>query len=75
MEDFTPPTEPSGALTPPPKPPVTAIATASPAPIPPRPQRLAVTRPRTLRAYVNNTLDAIDEIADALAEGLGLRRK
>jgi hypothetical protein len=74
MEDATPPTEPSGALTPPPKPPATAVATASPEPTPPRQVRSAVGRPRTFRALVNNTLDAVDEIADALAEGLGLRR-
>lgn len=75
MEDYTPPTEPSGALVPPPKVPGTAIATASPAPLPHQPlQSRSLNDPNAIRRLIQLTLDAVDDLADTLAEGLGLRR-
>lgn len=73
MDELTPPTEPSGALTPPPKPPITALATASPAPISPRPERVPYMQERSLSRLVARTLDAVDEVADSIADALGLR--
>jgi hypothetical protein len=75
MDDETPPpaTEPFGALVPPRKPPATAIATASPAPLLPRREPQRTMRPRTVRRLIDDTLDLVDELADSLAEGLGLR--
>lgn len=74
MEDFTPQTQPSGALVPPPKAPGTALATASPAPLPHRPVERSISEPTAIRRLIQQTLDAVDELADTLAEGLGLRR-
>ena len=74
MDEFTPPTEPSGALTPPRKPPSTAIATASPAPVPPRPDRAPLRNP-PIRRLVTQTLDALDRAADSMAQALGLRSR
>ncbi|MEP6492514.1 MAG: hypothetical protein ABJF01_07545 [bacterium] len=76
MDEFTPPTQPFGALVPPPKVPGTAIATASPAPLPHRPAPLSRTLSdqNVFRRLVQQTLDAVDDLADTLAEGLGLRR-
>jgi hypothetical protein len=74
MEDYTPPTQPSGALVPPPKVPGTALATASPAPLPHRPSRQTLSDPNVIRRLIQQTLDAVDDLADTLAEGLGLRR-
>ena len=74
MEDFTPPTQPSDALVPPPKGPGTAIATSTPEP-PNQPSRreryLHDTNP--IRRFVRRTFDVLDEMADAVAGGLGLR--
>lgn len=74
MDEFTPPTEPFGSRTPPPKPPSTAIATASPAPLPPRPNLVPSMRERSLRRLLNDTLNAVDEVADSIAGALGLRK-
>jgi hypothetical protein len=76
MEDYTPPTQPFGALVPPTKVPGTAVATASPAPLPHRPSRQSrsLNDPNAVRRLLNVTLDAVDDLADTLAEGLGLRR-
>jgi hypothetical protein len=74
MEDFTPQTQPSGALVPPNKPPGTAVATSAPL-LPSREPRHV----RTLRdsnailRFLSRTLDVVDEMADAVAGGLGLR--
>lgn len=73
--DYTPPTQPSGALVPPPKVPGTALATASPAPLlPPFRQTRSLSDPNAIRRLIQLTLDAVDDLADTLAEGLGLRR-
>jgi hypothetical protein len=73
MEDSTPLTQPSGALVPPPSGPPTAVALATPEP-PPAP-RIAFPSARSypFRQLINQTLDAVDELADTLAEGLGIR--
>lgn len=73
MDDETPPTQPDGALSPPRKPPSTAIATASPAPLGPRPGGAPFARPRTIRALVEQTLDAVDKVADSIGRSIGLR--
>jgi hypothetical protein len=77
MDEFTPPppppTEPSGALRPPPKPPATALATASPAPRPHRPEWVQTMREGSFSRLVARTLDAVDEVADSIANALGLR--
>jgi hypothetical protein len=74
-DDFTPRTQPSGARVPPPKIPGTAIATASPAPLPPRRSRETyIEDPNAVRRLVARMLDAVDSVADTVAEGLGLRR-
>lgn len=74
-DGFTPPTQPSGELVPPPKIPGTAVAAATPAPIPPHPARAWASRdPSVIRRFISRTLDAVDNVADAVAEGLGLRR-
>jgi len=69
----TPATQSSGQLVPPPKFPGTAVAAATPAPVPHR-RSLQVSRRATFGDFVNRTLDAVDELADAVADGLGLRR-
>jgi hypothetical protein len=75
-EDFTLPTQPSGALVPPPKIPGTAVAAATPAPQPAFPHaRHTLRRPGVIRRLTERVLDAVDEIADGLALGLGLRHK
>jgi len=73
MDDFTPPTESSGDLGLPPRPP--AVATETPD-LPPPPRAPIVTHERTtaIRRFVERTLDATDSLADRIAEGLGLRR-
>jgi hypothetical protein len=75
MEDFTPPTQPSDALVPPPKIPGTAIATS--APEPPRPPRHARSfrDPNPIRRLLTGALDLVDDLADAVAGGLGLRHR
>ena len=75
-DDFTPPTEPFGALVPPPKLPPTALALASPAPLRPRqPSRKPRFRGGGFEQLVARTLDIVDDVADTVAEGLGLRRR
>jgi len=73
--DFTPPTQSSSDRVPPPKVPGTAIATAAPAPLPPRrPREMRVEDPNAIRRLIARTLDMVDSVADTVAEGLGLRR-
>jgi hypothetical protein len=75
MEDFTPPTQPSDDLVPPPKVPGTAIATS--APEPPRPPRhpRSLRDPNPIRRLLTGALDLVDDLADAVAGGLGLRHQ
>jgi hypothetical protein len=76
-DDFTPPTQPDGAQMPPPKIPITAIATATPPPPPNRNawERTPLMRSNTLQRAIERTLDAVDEFADVVAAGLGLRHR
>jgi hypothetical protein len=75
-DEFIPPTQPFGALVPPPKIPGTAVAAATPAPQPQRPSRERFElRGRGLWAFFERTLDAVDEVADQIALGLGLRAR
>ncbi|HEY6829275.1 MAG TPA: hypothetical protein VI259_20580 [Gemmatimonadaceae bacterium] len=75
-DELIPPTQPFGALVPPPKIPGTAVAAATPAP---QPQRSPGERFRLRRGglwrLVDRTLDAVDEVADQIALGLGLRHR
>ena len=74
MEDFTPATQPSDALVPPPKGPGTAIATSTPEPPNRHPRHPRSFRdPNPVVRFIKRTLDAVDEVADAVAGGLGLR--
>ena len=74
MEDDTPPppTQPFGALVPPTKLPPTAIATL-PAPLPHRPPRTPRVYGNQFQQFLARTLDVVDNFADTVAEGLGLR--
>jgi hypothetical protein len=73
-DDPTPPTEPFGDLVPPPKVPPTALALASPAPLPHRgPSSHDLYDASALQRLLARTFDLVDSIADTVAEGLGLR--
>ncbi|HEY9229124.1 MAG TPA: hypothetical protein VIP11_20910 [Gemmatimonadaceae bacterium] len=77
MEDDspTPPTQPSGALVPPSKLPPTAVALATPDPLP-NPQQRTTRRYADLnpvQRFLSRTLDLVDDFADTVADGLGLR--
>jgi hypothetical protein len=73
-DDFTPPTQPSGALVTPPNVPPTALALASPAPLRPRqPRPKPLFTGSGFDQFVSRTLDMVDDFADTVAEGLGLR--
>jgi hypothetical protein len=75
MEDYIPQTQPSGALVPPNKPPGTAIATAAPLPPNRQPRHArAFHDPNPIRRFITRTLNVVDEVADAVAGGFGLRR-
>ena len=72
-----PPTDPRGALVPPPTHPPTAVAASSD--LPPRPPRVRAARPlgvpSELRASLERLLDAVDAVADRVAEAAGLRAR
>jgi hypothetical protein len=72
-DDLTPPTQPEGALVPPPRLPPTAVgaATAGPEPRPSRPVRVW-TPPRAPRPrpWLFRTVKTALNVLDALAEGL-----
>lgn len=73
-DDFTPPTQSSSERVPPPKVPGTAIATAAPAPLPPRrPRETRIDDANAIRRLIARALDMVDSVADTVAEGLGLR--
>jgi len=77
MDEYTPPpTQPSGALVPPPRFPGTAVAAAS-APLPGRPQRqrMPFMRSDAWAQFLERAFDAVDELADTVAAGLGLRQR
>jgi hypothetical protein len=76
-DEFIPPTQPFGALVPPPKIPGTAVAAATPAPVPRRPsrERHGLRERGGLWQLFERTLDAVDEVADQVAFGLGLRHR
>ena len=72
MDEHTPETEPSGALTPPLRNPPTALATS--APLPPRPSASRFpARIKGLRGVVDTVLDRLDTLADRIADAAGLR--
>ena len=63
--------QPAGALVPPPRNPPTAIATAA---LPPeRPSREIRPRERSFRLFVQEALDALDDVGDSIAHAIGLR--
>ncbi len=75
-DEFIPPTQPFGALVPPPKIPGTAVAAATPAPPPQRSSReRRALRRGGLWRFVERALDAVDDVADQIALGLGLRHR
>ena len=75
MEDAdSPPTQSSGFLVPPTKIPGTALATATPPPPrEPRITRRARSRLSVVGFFAEALLDAVDDVADAVAVGLHLR--
>jgi hypothetical protein len=73
MDEFERETQPSGALTPPPGGPRTALATATPQP-PRRPTvRGSALQRRGLRGLLESALDGLDSLADRIADAAGLR--
>jgi len=73
-DDYTPPTQPYGALVPPTKLPPTAVATASPAPVPRHPRHpSSFLQQGGFARLLRQLFDGVDEIADAVAGGLGFR--
>ncbi len=72
MEESLPETQPEGSLTPPPRVPPTAVATAAPLP-PSSPRRPLRTRPTGVVDFVNRALDQLDTLADRIAGAVGLR--
>lgn len=75
MSEHGPETQPSGALTPPPRHPPTALAASARYPRQPaRPTRRHVPRAWAgLRGLVDAALDGLDTVADRFAEAVGLR--
>jgi hypothetical protein len=72
MDEHPPETQPSGALTPPPRVPPTAVATS--APLSPRePSRRVPVRKKGLRGLVESALDGLDVLAERIANAAGLR--
>jgi hypothetical protein len=74
-DDYTPETQPSGALVPPPRVPPTAVATS--APLPPRPHSRHPSSYGTsrslLRGLLRSALDQLDRVGDRIADAVGLR--
>jgi hypothetical protein len=75
MEDeHSRPTEPGRALVPPRRRPPTAVATATPGPAPEHKRRAVESSETTSWTLLSRALDVVDELADAVAEALNLRR-
>lgn len=71
MDESTPDTQPEGALTPPPRVPPTALATAE---LPPRPRRSVTTSSRwDLGRALSGVFDRLDTFGDRIASAVGLR--
>lgn len=76
MDDAdTPPTQPSGFLVPPTKVPRTALAVATPPPPGPRIVRGSRSRLSLPGFFTEMLFNALDDVADAVAVGLGLRHR
>jgi hypothetical protein len=73
MEDFTPDTEPSGALTPPPRNPPTAVATSAPLPPGDSSSRTVPYGRKGFRGLVEAALDGLDALAERIASAVRLR--
>lgn len=73
-DEFVPPTQSSGALVPPNKVPGTALAAETPPPPPNRHAGRTLRRAGFFRRLIGLTLDAVDDFADNVAAGLGLRQ-
>jgi hypothetical protein len=73
MEDMHPPTEPSGALVPPPRVPPTALATLPSFPAPQERRQRGETDLGALARLFDATLDIVDGAADSVARLLRLR--
>ena len=73
MDEYGPETQPSGALTPPPRHPPAAIATS--APLPPRGsgRRVGPHRSQGLRGLLEAALDGLDALGERIAKVAGLR--
>lgn len=77
-DEDAPETEPSGNLEPPGREPPTAVGTAAPPPAPgERPLAVRAWRRRrsSLATAVHTIFDALDSLADAIAEKTGLRAR
>ena len=73
MDESMPETQPSGALTPPPRNPPTAVATAAPRPSGESSSRAVPYRRKGLRGLVDAALDGLDALADRIASAAQLR--
>jgi hypothetical protein len=77
MDDLVPPTQPDGALVPPP--PTPPVATGSQLPTAPEPHRRPDAMLEEAAALVGSVarraLDFLDELGDAIAESVGLRAR
>jgi hypothetical protein len=71
MDEYQPPTEPSGALVPPPRVPPTALATVPPAPLEWRGEHEMELS--AFAKFFDATLDVVDEVADSVAALLRIR--
>jgi hypothetical protein len=73
----SPPTQPGAFLVPPTKITRTALAVATPPPPPPsrRAQRTPRGRMNVAQFFATLIFDSVDDVADAVADSLGLRRR
>ena len=73
MDEHIPQTQPSGALTPPPGHPPTALATSAPLPLRGPSPRPVPDRKKGIRGLVESALDGLDFLAERIASAAGLR--